>query len=125
MPLKSKLEIIEEIAAYYSEDPSRRGLNEDGLCQYYSKGKVCAVGYCLKNPENFEEEEGCIPILIQEKIITFEDFKEDYRIEDECFWELLQEFHDTQSNWNSNGLTKLGHLNLENLRETYAETPVT
>jgi len=125
MQPKSKLEIIEVIAAYYSEDVNRRGVRDDGLCQYFSKGgKMCAVGYCLKNPEEVAELEGGISGVWGQEI-TVDKFKEEYQINSEDFWDDLQEFHDSKLNWDSNGLTYNGKEQLEKLRKTYAETPVT
>ena len=36
------LEVLEETVNYYSEDTSRRCI-EDGICFYYKEGKMCAV----------------------------------------------------------------------------------
>lgn len=125
MPLKSKLEIIEEIAAYYSEDTSRRGQREDGMCEYFTKdGKMCAVGYCLKNPQEAAGLEGGIGGVWGQEIKA-DKFKEEYQIDDEDFWDSLQLFHDSKENWDLKGLTEKGQSMLNLLKSSYAETPVT
>ena len=50
---RPKLEILEETIAYYSEDPNRRSISEDGDGCYYlhpENGNRCAVGRCLTRP---------------------------------------------------------------------------
>lgn len=127
MPLKSKLEIIEEIAAYYSEDTSRRGYDsERGECLYHiSDTKKCAVGYCLINSKKFKYLEGTIDDALDRRSIKMENFKEEYRINDRVFWKKLQDFHDISKNWNEKGITSDGEEHLKRLRKLYAETPVT
>lgn len=127
MPLKSKLEIIEEIAAYYSEDVNRRGWDaEKEECLYHlSDTKKCAIGYCLKDSSKFREVFGTIDDALKYKSITLEDFKEEYRIKDNSFWQDLQDFHDISKHWDSEGLTELGRETLKSLKLQYAETPVT
>jgi hypothetical protein len=127
MPLKSKLEIIEEIAAYYSEDTSRRGYDANrGVCLYYmNENKMCAVGYCLKNPEKFKAFEGTIDGFLQEGKIKHKDFKPEYQLQGNIeskarFWKDLQDFHDITGNWNREGLTDQGQDMLKRLRKTYA-----
>jgi len=132
MPLKSKLEIIEEIAAYYSEDVNRRGYDEERReCLYYiNDNKMCAVGYCLKNPEKFKALEGTIDGFLEGRKIKHTDFKLEYQLKGTLaykvkFWKDLQDFHDISGNWSHEGITEQGKDSLEKLRKTYAETPVT
>lgn len=61
--MKTKLEIIEETAAYYCEDPSRRAYNRVNMfafeptCQYITlDGRRCAVGRYLLNPREIENK---------------------------------------------------------------------
>lgn len=132
MQLKSKLEIIEEIAAYYSEDINRRGYDEERHeCLYYiNDNKMCAVGYCLKNPEKFKALEGTVDTFLEDRKIKHTDFKKEYQLQGTLasktkFWRDLQDFHDVNGNWSYEGITEQGKKSLEYLRKTYAETPVT
>lgn len=117
--MKTKLEIINETAAYYSEDPSRRAIS-NGNCVYFDPdtGNMCAVGRCLNKPSDFKNNKGRSCSLINSE--GYGIFKEDYKIMDSIFWHSLQNFHDSKRNWDEKGLTPFGKQHLEFLRHTYA-----
>lgn len=126
----SKQAIIYEVLNYFGDDPSRRALVRRELkleggttmipaCHYYLDGKVCAVGYCLQDPEMFEEKYGdAIDSFEIEDII--QHFKPEYRIEDIEFWRDLQEFHDTDSNFYEDCLSPQGRSNVADLLIKYS-----
>ena len=106
--LKTKLEIIEETIAFYTEDISRRSVDEFGNCQYVSEnGNVCAFSRCCIDPASLKPYEGYVSNRILSKL-GFDCLKPEYRIEDVWFWNRLQNFHDSSKNWNENGLTEKG-----------------
>jgi len=114
--MKTKLEIIEETATYYSEDTSRRA-STNGMCEYLTlDGRMCAVGRCLIDPgavvgggaEAILGENGADKLL-----------KEEYRGHDVNFWVYLQLFHDGNY-WDENGLTEKGKEFLQMLKEKYS-----
>ena len=109
--VKSRLEIIEETAQYYNE--TNRAVDKIGNCVYYDSitDKMCAVGRCLKDPKNTLSIPDIIDVCAKslfKNYMTFDDLKDEYRIEDTNFWSDLQAFHDYSWNWNENGLTEQG-----------------
>lgn len=112
---KTKLEIIEETALYYSEDVSRRALNHLGQCRYLtSDGKMCSVGRCLISPSYGS----------QWSVSWFrdleEELKEEYKGHSLDFWNKLQKFHDWKEHWSSTGLTEEGEKYLQNLKNQFS-----
>ena len=117
----TKLEIIEETVKFYSEDTSRRALNEDGSrCEYLTlDGKKCAVGRCL----DLDSEEllrlngmGGVFNVYRKDLV----FKKEYKGHSVDFWASLQLLHDSESNWTSKGLSGYGLKYLKELEDTYA-----
>lgn len=117
---KTRAEIIEETYDYYVPDPSKRGLNKHGGCEYLTNdGKMCAVGRCMLNPEKHSTPKRKIstPICDIEDIDS--ELKLDYRGHHTDFWEDLQNWHDGQSNWNKFGVTKKGQKKFDELKEKW------
>lgn len=131
MKRKTKLEIIEETAAFYMEDPSRRAVRDTPgpwiiSCSYHDTvtGKECAVGRCLIDSEAFEADfSGSIDgggWTVQEDLDPY--FKEEYRGHNDQFWGGLQAWHDCPRYWEKEGtgLTPEGEKFLAELKETYS-----
>lgn len=128
--LKTKLEILIEVIEYYKEDVNRRSIafskSSEGIlcqvgCHYFhpKNNKVCAIGYCLNNPKEFEKEtDGA---AIDSEVFYVEAFKEDYQIDDLEFWSKLQVFHDSSRFWNEEGLTETGLDHYNKLKKEYAK----
>lgn len=120
----TKVEIINETVHYYSEDVNRRGRNNIGDCVYLSSdGSMCAVGRCLENPDEFLNASYGIDDLVnttKEESID-ELLKEEYKGHSELFWINLQELHDNNYFWNSDGLSKNGEDRVLQLLEKYAD----
>lgn len=109
----TKLEIIEETTAYYSEDTSRRSIEND-MCLYFGpNGKRCAFSRYVEPGK--EEELAKCENKLAEDISHFAK----YHKEDGIFWYDLQRFHDISNNWCDKGLTETGKSKLEELREKY------
>lgn len=108
MQNKTKLEIINETVAFYSEDVKRRAVNEGGSCEYRTEdGRKCAVGRVLL-PRHYQvslEGETASDILRGrgDSILFLE-----YRGHSHGFWDALQHFHDRHQHWNRAGLTLEG-----------------
>ena len=116
----TKVEIIEETAAFYNS--GNRAITVKGDCVYETTdGKKCAVGRVLK--------EGFIPYRNNNYSIgmLFEDnkndeklfLKEQYYGHNLEFWSSLQNFHDVESNWNENGISIAGMIRKDNLINLY------
>jgi len=119
------LELINETAKYYSEDPSRRGITIGGHCKYRTaKGQMCAIGRLLTE-EGLEVAINCgenINNLLVYRKITGEAFKNKYKgfFNKIILLKSLQEFHDYSLNWDVNGLSENGKIALESLQEKYS-----
>lgn len=116
----TKLEIIDETVAYYS-DPSKRAYDDAvGHCRYFFDGKMCAVGRCLIDPHNRLDSVGGSQF-------TEDDLKPEYRGHNiseniwgiDSFWACLQEFHDKEDHFDENGISDLGYLYIENMKKEW------
>lgn len=124
------LDMLENTVNYYSEDTTRRATSSDyGLnsCVYISKdGKNCAVGRWI-NYDNFSVEDHNDGHAFLD-LIKIDD-KTGYQYTDEelfvpeaqgfyyRFWADLQDLHDANENWNKSGLTDVGKLNADKIKE--------
>ena len=123
--MKTKKEIIEETAAYYDADTSRRGRDDkDGTCMYFNavNNTSCAVGRCAIDPKHLQEVAEDIEqqsIFDSEK--RFDSFlKPEYRGHKTNFWVVLQGFHDCDDYWDEKGLTEKGERRKEAIITLYA-----
>lgn len=103
----TKIEILEEAIQNLS------GKSRIFISQYYiDEQRQCAVGHCLKNPENLLDagfNQTAIANLLKDKIISDKDFKPEYRGHEAKFWEDIQKLNDGQSFWDESGeLSKSG-----------------
>lgn len=120
--MKTKLQIIQETADYYSADPSKRAVN-DGNCYYFSPDEQkCAIGRLSKIPKKLEDVsrayytiEELLPARFSDKQI----FKKDYQGHEVKFWMDLQNFHDSNKFWTKTGLSAKGRNKLESLKKKY------
>lgn len=115
---KSKIEIINETAEYYSADVSRRAYNDEvHVCQYKTPdGKMCAVGRCLENPEEIINQNGGVVDIFSSGF----ELKAEYRGHDYIFWRDVQMLHDRPFNWDKKGLSESGKYHLNELLEKYS-----
>ena len=119
--MKTKIEIIDEIIAHYSEDTSRRA-TEGSTCKYFTEdGRKCAVGYCMENPEKFKDFEGTAGAL-DDKVKGLDNvLKQEYRGHGSRFWNSLQELHDAGLLWGENELKEKGKEFVRQLKLKYNE----
>lgn len=126
--MKTKLEILEEIVNYYSEDTSRRAF-EGVSCMYITPdNRRCAVGMCLTDPNLMKENKAINDeyFMVDGDEDKFKPdildlFKPEYRINEVSFWSKLQVFHDNKHNWNNKGLTSEGLMNYNQLKKMYTD----
>jgi hypothetical protein len=122
--MKTKLEILNEIVNYYSEDTNRRAV-EGMSCVYITPdNRRCAVGICLTDPSlmlgNKAINDDYFMLNEDEfKPDILDLFKPEYRINDINFWSNLQSLHDTKMYWDDKGLTNEGQLFYNQLKEIY------
>ena len=123
----TKTEIIIETKEFYDANPHLRGVSRlipsDGKsCVYQSREdpeRKCAVGRCMTKEalESFGQTEGSV----QEFEYGYPDGGLDtllilkYRKHSIPFWSALQDFHDSEINWDENGLSPRGLIAFKNL----------
>lgn len=98
---QTKLELLENTIAYYSEDTSRRAL-EDGTCQYLTdSGNKCAIGREVRTHELDD---------IKNQDVSDIHHLLPYRLKRMglSFLMAIQHLHDTNHYWDANGLTTSG-----------------
>ena len=111
---------MNETISYYAEDTSRRGYRERGGCYYITEDKNrCAVGRCMT--AKFIREHGTILCAVEDiphrlDVELDETLKREYRGLPMKFWTALQGIHDSSTNWNYEGLTERGHVNVERVK---------
>ncbi len=114
------LNLLNETVNYYTTEKNNRSI-EKGGCFYYKDGNMCAVGRCLIDPK--EVEENLIKIAddtdVHDLIKHYKEdaFKHQYRGFDVLFWSLLQDLHDIGINWNGFELTALGTTKVDYIKD--------
>ena len=118
----TKTEIIIETKEFYDANPHLRGVSRlipsyGKSCVYQSREdpeRKCAVGRCMTKEalESLGQTEGSVQELEPEspdgKLDTL--LIQKYRGHSTDFWAALQDFHDSKSNWDENGLSPFGRI---------------
>lgn len=117
--MKTKLEIIEEVANHYNK--TNRGIGYNGCNYRTDDGKMCAVGMCMT--EEALDKYGDFTSGVYElraKAAAFQTLlKKEYRLHSISFWNALQKFHDDHDAWDENGMTEHGLYRYEYLKNKY------
>jgi hypothetical protein len=128
MTRKTKKEIIDETAHYYTEDVSRRaiepGYGGGDKCKYLtSNGKMCAVGRCMVDPS--EKMTGTADRYRREEFSGWstveDDLRDEYKGHPIEFWSDLQTLHDRGAYWGPHGLYIAGIKYVAKLHDTWDE----
>jgi hypothetical protein len=132
---KTILEIIDETILYYSTDTHRRAYDPDKHnCMYRTADdRRCAVGRCLEEKElgRFTDYVGDVFDLMYEffrdekeyrspETLVQEPFKPEYRGYPLGFWSQLQNLHDGDKYWTTEGLSEEGQKRVELIKRRYA-----
>ena len=122
--MKTKREIILETKAAFSA-PNSRAM-QDGNCRYLTKdGKRCALGRVLLSTDPEMEGFSLNSFMGKYRIgaIPFSDdlLKPEYRGHDPAFWEALQAWHDSETNFDFEGISAKGEDVIERLLEKWAK----
>ena len=119
---KTKADIIQETLEYYSQDPSRRALDDDGGCYYLSpSGRRCAIGRCLSEKAKANVDinnyfNGVVKLANNFGKADIDNLlAPEYRGHDVDFWHSLQGLHDRPCNWTSRGLSRSGVETVEKI----------
>jgi hypothetical protein len=115
--MKTKHEIIDEIANYYnSTNRSYDDINE--VCKYKGPNNTeCAFQRCVET--NLSEYEGRSSAIVMERHNI--RFKDGYEGHDIIFWRLIQNLHDSRRNWNEKGLSDDGQDMVNKLKTMFDE----
>lgn len=125
----TKLEILNETISFYGEDPKRRAINfheEDGnTCLYNTNdGRHCAVGRCFTDEikalgESFKENK----MTSADNLNDLESLLQDkYKGHEVRFWHELQKLHDECSYWGDKGLSIVGEVRVNSIKEQFGIT---
>ena len=107
----TKLEILQDFADNFVENPGNRSLNDAGNCKYLSpEGKKCAVGRWFTDEALGRLGESNRTVT---DVYCTEDDSDDFlmpevRGHEVTFWEQLQKLHDNESYWNDDRQTPTG-----------------
>ena len=110
----NSVEIIKETREYYS-DPSKRGYSPEKGCRYkIDDVRMCAVGRCITNPDDFIYTGG----ITKDNWDKFA-FKSKYQGQTISFWQDLQAWHDIQDNFTETGISAKGEARVKELIAIY------
>jgi hypothetical protein len=109
----TKIQIIDKTVEFYSNNPRSLSINSSQCLYNGPNGEKCAFSRCCTEDSSFNEGESSnlqdgANLLPQYSHIPYHD----------QFWMDLQEFHDTEANWDK-GLTDTGLNRLNKLKEKY------
>lgn len=112
------IQLITETRDFYSADPSRRA--RKGLSCLYSdpeSGNQCAVGRCM-TPGPWREFIGDFD-EVRKNFNLSEVIRPEYYNIPTDLWTALQDWHDSDQNFSSTGLTERGETLINNLIDCY------
>lgn len=120
--MKTKAQIIDETAEYYST-PGRRSvrINEGGArqCLYMGPdGKRCAFARVIANPQDMTEFDAASAVMSHCSPI----FLDGYSGHSGFFWNDIQQLHDLKEHWSEDGpLTATGEAFVAELHTWWDE----
>ena len=117
--MKTKLEILEEVANRYNK--TNRGIGQKGCHYRTNDGRMCAVGACMTEEalDTYGDFGGNVYDLRVEAEAFQTLLKKEYRLHAISFWCSLQIFHDDHEAWDENGMTEHGLSRYEYLKNKY------
>lgn len=118
----STTHIINETANYYNLNPKMRAYNEKlDRCEYQtSDGRNCALGRCMIDP-NEVSNVGPRNLAKECEGEGFDELlKPEYHGHSIDFWDDLQNFHDNQENWTTDGMSAQGQSRLRLLHDRWS-----
>ena len=123
--LTSRSEIIDLVAAYYGQDPARRGVNGNVGCMYHADTSplgdtYCAVGIFVEDTDEIEDTDAGQNVSNWVCTNLEDVLMEQFRGHPLRFWQDLQLFHDKHEHFNEvTGLTKEGEQTVKDLHDTW------
>ena len=110
---KSMHEIIDETVEFYSNNP--RSVVA-GRCKYRgANGAMCAFARMITNPQDLEEGLSCG----NKGNWKVAKFKPEYEGHNPEFYVRLQQFHDSDINWSSGGLSADGEYFVAQFKQQF------
>jgi hypothetical protein len=94
---------------------NNRGIHENGACRYYPSQpntEGCAIGRKLPTELQLElDEYGCMSGVASSNV--FNKLPDNLKELGQSFLSKIQGLHDTQGNWNEEGLSSYGKLSVD------------
>lgn len=112
-----RLEFLNETIQYYSEDTSRRAINEkSNRCRYRtSDGRKCAVGRHIPDDKyNINIESYPIREVMERLPIEIQELGDKFLLK-------MQGLHDYVPYWDHNGLTEMGEHCVNDIINEYCK----
>ena len=123
----TKLEILEENRAAYS-NPANRAINNDYGCEYLTEdGRMCGIGRCMKEPGLFHGFIHCLSLkanyLDADPSVVFSDrlLKPKYHGHSMEFWNSIQMWHDSNDNFTKTEISEEGERAYQKLVERWCK----
>lgn len=126
--LKTKVEILQETADFYSEETNRRSQDASGSCIYIAKnGNKCAFSRCCKEDgktikflEEYNEDSNVIDLEGTAGLDNL--LKSEYHGHCVEFWQQVQSFHDDSYNFTApKGLSVVGEALLSSMQNRWKD----
>lgn len=132
---KTKIQIIDETVEYYSADPKRRATTKGALgrnlCIYLAEdGRTCAFSRCMIEPLRAKNMAAPCDMLIdmltrkhveRNEVVPTGILKPEYDGYTISFWLGIQGLHDNVDYWDDKGMTGIGKMRVETMKETYKD----
>lgn len=113
---EKRLDFLNEMISYYSEDTSRRSISEESFCRYRTDdGKMCAIGRHIAKSKYSEKIED----LTVNSYQVFCLLPKRVKILGKHFLNHVQSLHDTDKFWDKKGVTEVGYLRINLIKELY------
>lgn len=119
----TKLEILAETKAAYS-NPANRAKNGTYGCEYLTEdGRMCGVGRCMKEPGLYNDYLSRLSFKNDtNSYVPFSDalLKPEYHGHSEEFWCSIQNWHDTSDNFTKTEISHEGEIAYQKLAKRWS-----
>jgi hypothetical protein len=116
-------EVVAETIAFYRDSPHLRAIDNLRCSYLMPDGRRCAVGRCVLDSKAEKLKRSWPYVRMADMQVPDKErdllLKPEYRGLPMEMWSRLQYWHDSLMNWDSNGLTERGVIEMEELLAAY------